>query len=68
MDESKADRLTSIKNRPNFIRKGGVMNYLTKGLFLPKYGWQRVILVELEGKIVVLLNNILNFAFTVFVC
>ena len=27
----RVDRLTSIKNRPNFIRKSSVMNYSTKG-------------------------------------
>ena len=29
MDESRADGLTSIKNRPNFIRKSSVTNYST---------------------------------------
>ena len=30
MDESRADRLTGIKNWPNFIRKSSVTNYSAK--------------------------------------
>ena len=56
-----ADRLTSIKNRPNFIRKSSVTNYSAKRpyTFSPKYGRQRVTLEELEGEIVLLLSGLI---------
>ena len=34
MDESRADRLTSIKNRSIIIRKSSVTNYSTKGPYI----------------------------------
>ena len=55
------DRLTSIKNRPNFNRKVELrVIQLKDGILLsPKYGRQRVILWELKGEIVLLLFDLI---------